>query len=379
MTKFPKLTLLIVALAGIALVTNGQEKYYDLKPVKQIKTTPTKDLQRVGSCWANAGTALLEAEWIKNGKPEIDLAEMTFITDAYRLKADAHLTSKGETRVDEKGIPQDVFTLMTNYGMAPEDMYMKSDYQPENASSGEMDAIIRATLHMVMTKEGGNFTENWKNTFDASLSRYLGETRISFPYNGKDYTPKSFAEASGLNAADYVTLTSDGKSSMDSKIVLTAKNNWSKTQAYNVSADNLLNSVKSAVNGGFTVIWYGTVPAEMIFAEEQVALVPAGKITDLTKVKDGEENNFIPLPEKEVSVSDRQASFDAAAKAEQSYLLVYGISKDKNGAEYLMAKKVCEAGDKILNLSPSFVKLNTVFAVLNKKGLPANLKSKFGL
>lgn len=377
--KFPKLTLLIVALAGFALAAAGQEKYYDLKPVKQIKTTPSKDLQRIGSCWANAGTALLEAEWIKNGKPEIDLAEMTFITDAYRLKADAHLKSKGETRVDEKGIAQDVFTLMTSYGMAPEEMYMKSDYQPENASSGEMDAIIRATLHMVMTKEGGNFTENWKNTFDASLSRYLGETRISFPYNGNDYTPKSFAEASGLNAADYVTLTSDGKSNMDSKIVLTAKNNWSKTQAYNVSADNLVNSLKSAVNGGFTVIWYGAVPAEMIFAEEQVAIVPAGKIADLTKVKEGEEKYFIPLPEKEVSASERQAAFEASAKAEQSYMLVYGISKDKNGGEFFIAKKACEGGDKILHLSPSFIKLNTAFLVLNKKGLPGDVKSKFGL
>ena len=377
--KFPKLTLLIFAIAGIALTSTGQNKYYDLKPVKQIKTTPSKDLSRVGSCWANAGTALLEAEWIKNGKPEIDLAEMTFITDAYRLKADAYLKSKGETRVDEKGVAQDVFPLMSDYGMAPEDMYMKSDYQPENASSGEMDAIIRATLHMVLTKEGGNFTENWKSTFDASLSRYLGETRISFPYNGKDFTPKSFAEASGLNAADYVTLTSDPKSNMDSKIVLTAKNNWSKSQAYNVSADNLLNSLKSAVNAGYTVIWYGSMPADMIYAEEQVALVPAGKIADLTKAKEGEEKNFIPLPEKEISATERQASFEAAAKSEQSYMLVYGISKDKNGGEYLMAKRVCESGDKTLHLSPAFLKLNSAFILLNKKGLPGDVKSKFGL
>jgi hypothetical protein len=58
--------------------------------------------------------------------------------------------------------------------------------------------------------------------------------------------------------------------------------------------------------------------------------------------------------------------------------LISGISKDKNGTEYLIAKNVCEAGNQTLHLSSAFLKLNTGFIVVNKKGLPAGLNSKLG-
>jgi len=378
MKNFSRLAITVLSFLIVVGSVSAQKTFYDIKTVKQIKTTPSKDIQRTGSCWANAGTALLEAEWIKNRNQEIDLSEMTFITDLYKLKANAHVSSKGAIYVDEKGLPQDVFTLMQEYGMAPESMYMKSEDKPEKASSGEMDAIIRATLHMVMEKEGGNFTENWKNTFNASLYRYLGETRINFNYEGKDYTPKSFAAQSGLKASDFVTLTSDDKSAMDTKITLTAKNNWNKSQAYNVNPDILVSAIQSAVNNGYCTIWYGSLPDEMIYNAEKVAIVPDGKIADLTQGDETDENSFNPLPEKTITNTERQAVLETSAKTEQNYLLISGISKDKNGTEYLIAKNVCEAGDQTLHLSSAFLKLNTGFIVVNKKGLPTGLNSKLG-
>jgi bleomycin hydrolase len=60
-------------------------------------------------------------------------------------------------------------------------------------------------------------------------------------------------------------------------------------------------------------------------------------------------------------------------------MLVYGLSKDKKGADYLVAKNTCTSGDGELNLSEAYVKLNTVFLLLNKNSLPADLKVKLGL
>ena len=60
-------------------------------------------------------------------------------------------------------------------------------------------------------------------------------------------------------------------------------------------------------------------------------------------------------------------------------MLVTGISKDKKGTAYVVAKNVCETGDKTLNLSDSFVKLNTVYLIINKKALPDNIKASLGL
>lgn len=60
-------------------------------------------------------------------------------------------------------------------------------------------------------------------------------------------------------------------------------------------------------------------------------------------------------------------------------MLVTGISKDKKGANYLTVKNVCESGDKALNLSENFVKLNTVYLLINKRALPDNLKGSLGM
>lgn len=376
MKKVSKIAMIALFLISFPFVTSGQEKYYDLKITKQLKTAPTKNLQRTASCWANAGTALLEAEWMRIGKPEIDLSEMAFIRNAYNLKAKAYLSSKGAIRVDEKCIAHNVVTLISEYGMAPEEMFMKTEDKPLDASSGEMDAILRATLQMVLEKEGGNFTERWQNTYDAALSRYLGDTRYQFDFNGKEYNSKSFAEASGLVATDYILLTSDSRSAFDKKIDLPAKNNWSKAQAYNISTDNLLNAITGAIKTGFAVIWYGNLTEDMIFAEEMVAFVPTGKIADLTKKQEGEEKVFEPFPEKEITTGDRQTKFEASVNSELDYLLIFGISKDKNNNEYLVAKKVCEGGNQTLHVSKSFLKLNTAHLMLNRKGLPADINSK---
>ena len=102
MKNFSRLAITVLSFLVVVGSVSAQKTFYDIKTVKQIKTTPSKDIQRTGSCWANAGTALLEAEWIKNRNQEIDLSEMTFITDLYKLKANAHVSSKGAIYVDER-------------------------------------------------------------------------------------------------------------------------------------------------------------------------------------------------------------------------------------------------------------------------------------
>jgi bleomycin hydrolase len=378
MRNFSKYAILMLAFGCFSILAQGQS-YYDLKPVKQIKTSPTKDLQRYGSCWSNAGTALLEAEWMRAGKPAIDLSEMNFIRNAYLLKADAYFKSNGEMRVDEKLLAYDVIPLMTTYGIVPEEMFMKSPETTPDSRSGEMDAILRGTLQMSMQQDGGNFTEKWKNTFDAALSRYLGEPRYRFNFDNTEYDPKSFAQASGISASDFILITSDNRSEMDKKMKLPARSNWNNTQAYNVSTVNLQKALQSAVNSGFTVVWYGSLDADMIYADEMVAFVPAREISELTKTEEGVEPEWEPLPEKAVTDADRQTKYEASAGTELDHLLIFGISKDKNGTEYIMAKKVCEAGNQTLHLSPTFIKLNTGYLMLNKNGLPKELKSKFGI
>jgi bleomycin hydrolase len=166
---------------------------------------------------------------------------------------------------------------------------------------------------------------------------------------------------------------------MNKQVDFQVRNNWNNNKAYNLQPEQLPALLKDAVAAGYPVLFYGSLDADMIFEAEQVGLVPAGSIADLTSATEGQEISYEPLPEREITTEVRQTKFGSNLGKGLDYVLVYGISKDKNGDEYLMAKKLCEAGNQTLNLSASFVKLNLVYIMINKQGLPGDIKSKLKL
>ena len=376
-------SLVLIFLVLFAFVNTpvlfSQELYYDLKVKSTVETTPSKDIQRINSCWSNVGAALIEAEMIRSGKGVYDLAEMDFVHNAYLLKAQAYLDSKGKIKVTEKGIPIDVFKLMDQYGMAPESAYMKSDKNVMDKQSGEMDAIIRGTLRLVLEQEKGEFTERWQNTFDAALSRYIGDTKMEFEYDGKDYTPKSFAGDAGINSSDYIMLTVDGRQENYKSFVLELKNNWDKDGFLNVTSSDLQSAIKSAIKNGYAVGWYGFSDSKMIYVEEGVAIVPAVSMPGQEENEEATEKVFEPVTERIITDDERQKNFELLVSGIYNFMTLYGISEDKNGDTYIVGKNACEAGDKTINMSDAFVKLNTVYVLLNKNGLSKELRDKLGL
>jgi bleomycin hydrolase len=378
--KLSVLMFLLFFIMGGMQVVSAQDLYYDLKVKSTVKTTPTKDLQRLNSCWSNAGAALIEAEMIRNGKGECDLAVLDFVHNAYLLKAEAHLASKGKVPVTEKCLSADVFKIMDKYGMVPQSAYMKPEKNPMDKTSGEMDAILRGTLRMSLTKDEGKFTDRWKNTYDAALSRYIGDAKMHFKYNGKDYTPMSFAQESGVNASDYILLTSDDRQDYYKPFVLEMKDNWDKDKFYNVEPSDLATILEGAVSNGFAVSWYGLLDNKMIYKAEAVAIVPAGDMPGVKAENDTVEEVFEPVAEVNVSPEQRQKNFETLLmRSGYNFLTVYGISKDKKENTYIIGKDACKAGDDTINMSEQFVKLNTVYLLVNKNGLPKDIRKKLGL
>ena len=51
-------------------------------------------------------------------------------------------------------------------------------------------------------------TPAWKKGLQGILDAYLGECPKEFTYEGKKYTPQSFAQSLGLNWDDYVSISS---------------------------------------------------------------------------------------------------------------------------------------------------------------------------
>jgi bleomycin hydrolase len=366
MKKTNLLAWCLVAIFGLTTFNAAAQKAdIDLKTIKTVKTTDSKALKRQSSCWSNAGTALLEAEWLRTGKPETDIAVMDFVHNAYLLKAQVYLDSDGKTKVNEVSPAIDVMKLAKVYGFVPETAYMYPQQDLMSPNTAEMDAMLRGTLAMVQQKENGNFTEKWQNTYNTTLMRYIGESKIGFDYNGNNYTPVSFAQYSGLNFDDYILVTSDVRSDINAKYDLQMAQNWGSYKFFNVVINGLNQTISNAIENDYAVLWYGNLDENAMVGD------------DLAIVSAGDKEN--PTAEKEVSADMRQEAFEKNIAKEQDYLLIFGISKDEEGRTFYQAKKACEAGNQIVILSEAYVNFNTIYLTINKNALPAAIRSGLGL
>ena len=70
-----------------------------------------------------------------------------------------------------------------------------------------MDKLLRGYVEPI-TKMNGKLTPAWKVGYNGILDAYLGQIPEKFTVDGKEYTPKTYAQALGLNADDYVSITS---------------------------------------------------------------------------------------------------------------------------------------------------------------------------
>lgn len=369
--------LIAVLLMGSAMV-RGQEKYYQLTKVNEIETSDSKALKRVGSCWSNAGASFLEAELIRLGKQPVDMSEMHFVHSAYVKKAYVYLNENELINVDPSGTAYDVITLAGEYGIVPESefMYAQEDMNTPK-KQGEMDAILRGTLNMISQK-GEGFSERWQNIYSTSLLRYMGESKIEFSVNNKSYTPKSFSESLGLPYDDYAVLSAIPNSEVNSKVDPGMKQNWAGTEFYNLSQQDIAGAIQGSIENGFTVVWYGLINNSNIFAAENMAIVPAG---DMPAEKpeeetEGEEIEYKPIAEKTITPEMRAGIIPKVLQRDQEFLLIYGMKTDQEDNIYFTAKYVCKSGNQTLDLSIPFVELNTIYMMVNKNGLPSELKGK---
>ena len=122
----------------------------------------------------------------------------------------------------------------------------------------------------------------WKKAITAIHDIYLGERPEKFTYKGKEYTPKSFYESTGLNADDYISLTSYTHHPFYQPFVLEIQDNWRWASSYNLPIDELMEVFDNAINKGYTIAW-GSDVSEQGFTRDGIAVMPdAEKVQELS-------------------------------------------------------------------------------------------------
>ncbi len=391
-------SILVALVVAIPFVASAQNPEYEFTRVKENPITSVKNQNRSGTCWCFSGLSFLESEAIRINKIKDeadypDFAEMYVVSKSYQDRADKYVRLDGNLTFGAGSECEDIFHVMKDYGLVPQEVMQGLNYGTELPVHGELDAVLESYVKTINTKPNRTLTTAWKKGYEGILNAYLGECPEEFEYKGKQYTPKSFVESYNLNPDDYVTLTSFTHHPFYTKFPLEVCDNWRGDQAYNVPLDEFIDAWFYAIENGYTTTWGGDV-SEPGFTRNGLGVLTDTKAAPPTSGSDqerwvgkdntkAEETQETELP-KEISVTQeyRQEGFDNKSTTDDHGMHAYGIAKDQNGTRYLMVKNSWGTTGKyegIWYISEEFSKAKALDFIVHKDALPKELKAKLGI
>lgn len=398
----------IIALALIALVASGasakskkQAKVDPNKPVftvvKQNPITSIKDQHRSGTCWAYSTLSYFEAEILKSTGKTYDLCESFVANKDYMDRAVQVVRYHGDMQFSQGGSAYDVYYILKNYGICPEDAmpFPGSLYGDSLNNFNEFFSLLEPYVAGVAKNKASKLSTQWKPGLQGILDAYLGKCPESFTYEGKEYTPKSFAASLGLNMDDYVTITSYTHHPFYSQFVVEVQDNWRNPASYNLPMDEMMRIIDNAVMNGYTVAWGGDV-SEPGFTRDGLAyMIDAKKMESLqgsdmarwlglsaAKKRNLIDSLGVNVPEVTATQEQRQERFDNWELTDDHGMLIYGIAKDQNGKEYYMVKNSWGETGKYKGtwyMTKTFIAANTMDYLVNKNAIPADIRQKMGI
>lgn len=400
MNKILGIATIALFLAATSMAQDGKtiklkaESGYDFTVVKDLAATPVQNQYRTGTCWSFSALAFFESELLREGKGEQNLSEMYVVNHTYKDKADQYVRMHGKTNFGAGGAFTDVAYVWKKYGIIPEEVYTGLNHGSTKHNHAELDNVLTAYVDAVIEDKQKTITPNWKVGYDAVVDSYLGEIPETFEYEGKEYTPKSYAQDLGLDMDDYVSLTSYTHHPFYVPFILEIPDNWLHLKSYNLPLDELMEVMDKAIMDGYTFAWGADVSEKEFAFREGLAIVPEDKETIEVKGKDDKNysdagaekvSNAFEEPVKQVDVTQemRQKGFDDWETTDDHGMQITGIVKDQNGEKYYIVKN--SWGTKYNDLdgyffaSEAYVRLKTMNIFLDKDAIPKDIAKKLSL
>ena len=367
-----KSNTILIAIVFIAQFSFGQIDYkdkYKFNIEKSVDCTEVKSQDRTGTCWSFATASFLESEAIRLGKPKLDFSEMYVVRKVYQDKALNYILRQGKANFSQGSLSHDLISIANQYGMVPESVYSGKLEGEKIHNHVEMEAILKGLLDGVRNQKRPS--KKWKKAFDAVLDVYLGEAPERFTYEGKSYTPKSFAKSMGINPGEYISFTSYTHHPFYEDFVLEIPDNYSNGSFFNVPIEEMQSIVENAIDQGYSIAWDGDVSEKGFSSSEGIAILP----------ENPKREDLFDIPGKELQVSQelRQETFENYSTTDDHLMHLTGVAKDQNGTKYYLIKNSWgERGDfkGYLYMSEAYFKLKTVAVMVHKDAIPEKLKSK---
>ncbi len=393
----------ILSIALLALLTCGvsaQDKK-DNKPVfttvKEMPITSVKDQNRSGTCWAYSTLSFFESEILKATGKTYDLCEMFIANKDYMERAVLTVRMHGDSQFSQGGSAEDVLDIIKAHGICPEDaMPLPGTMQGDSlANFNEFFSVMEPYVDAVAKNKAKKISNQWKKGLQGIIDSYLGECPETFTYEGKTYTPKSFAASLGIDWNDYVSITSYTHHPFYTAFAVEVQDNWRWGLSYNVPMDEMMRIIDNAIDNGYTVAWGGDVSEDGFTRKGLGVAYDTKAVQNLTgsdaakwlRLSSSEKNEKfdslgVNAPEITPTQELRQERFDNWELTDDHGMHIYGLAKDQNGKEYYMVKNSWgEYGDYkgTWYMTKAFVAHNTMDFLINKNAIPKDIRKKLGI
>lgn len=392
------LTLALLALLATGASAAKPKKAASNKPVftvvKETPITSIKDQNRSGTCWAYSTLSYFEAEILKKTGKTYDLCESFVANKDYMDRAVQVVRLHGDCQFAQGGSAYDVFYVLKNYGICPEDQmpFPGSLYGDSLNNFNEFFGQLEPYVNGIARSKENKISGQWKVGLQGILDAYLGKCPEKFTYEGKEYTPKTFAASLGLDMNDYVSITSYSHKPYYSQYAVEVQDNWRNPLSWNLPMEDMARVIENAVMNGYTVAWGGDV-SEPGFTRNGLAyFVDTKKAESLSgsdmarwlKLSPTKRTSIIDslgckVPELVPTPEQRQQRFDNWELTDDHGMLIFGIAKDQHGKEYYMVKNSWgETGayKGIWYMTKNYIVANTMDYMVNKNAIPADILKK---
>lgn len=401
MMKF-KSVLLILAACSISFISFSQDTIRNKKgggylftKVVNYDATPVQDQSSTGTCWTFSALSFFESELLRTGKGTHNLSEMFVVRYGYIDKAEKYVRMHGKSNFGQGGSFWDIPYVIKNYGIVPEEAYSGKNYGGgEKHNHAELEAMLSAMVKTVTENPQQKLTTSWKKAYTSVVDAYLGTIPENFTYQGKKYTPATYASSLGLNMDDYVTISSYTHHPFYQKFILEVEDNWASQSVYNLPMDDMMTVLNNALNTGYTVAWATDVSEKGFSFKNGLAIVPEDENTVTKKGEDNKHYNNsgadktgtpfdAPCLEKTITQQSRQEAFDSYQTTDDHGMHITGIYKDQTGKVFYRVKNSWGVKhndcDGYLFASETYVKYKTMDIMVHKNALPADIKKKLGV
>lgn len=369
---------------------------YQFTVDKQLDATTVKNQNRAGTCWSYSAISFLESELMRMGKGEFNLSEMFIVRHTYEEKADKYVRMHGVLNFGQGGAFHDVTNMIQKYGIVPQEAYQGLNYGTDKDVHGELDAMLKGMVDAVVKDKNKTLTPIWRSAYLSTLETYLGEVPETFEYNGKKYSPKSFAEELELDADNYIEIGSFTHHPFYEEFIFEVPDNWMWGAIQNVPVDELIEIMDAALENGYTIAWAADVSEKGFSWKNGVAVVPEETKENL---KDSEQSKWSEMSEKErkkmfytfdqpvnekvITQEMRQKGFDNYQTTDDHGMHITGIAKDQNGTKYYIVKNSwSDKGNDYegyFYASEAFVRLKTMDIMIHKDALSKKMKKKMSV